>query len=72
MTVTFQENVVAAKDKVEGEGSYSGTRTYNQRTRKFIEAGKVKQAARNARPKSEQEAHQMQKAERIGRSKAKR
>ena len=63
---------MAAKDKVEGEGSYSGTRDYNQRTRKFIEAGKVKQAARNARPKSEREAHEMQKAERIGRAKAKR
>lgn len=63
---------MAAKEKVEGEGSYSGTRDYNQRTRKFIEAGKVKQAARDARPKSQQEAHEMQKAERIGRSKAKK
>jgi hypothetical protein len=63
---------VAAKDRVEGEGSYSGTRNYNQRTRKFIAAGKVKQAARDARPKSQQEAHEMQKAERIGRSKAKK
>lgn len=63
---------MAAKDRVEGEGSYSGTRNYNQRTRKFIEAGKVKQAARDARPKSQQEAHEMQKAERIGRSKAKK
>ena len=63
---------MAAKDRVEGEGSYSGTRNYNQRTRKFIEAGKVKQAARDARPKSAQEAHEMQKAERIARSKAKK
>ena len=57
-----------ARNKVEGEGSYSGTKDYNERTRKFIEAGKVKAAARAAEPKSEEEKHAMQKAERIGRS----
>jgi hypothetical protein len=60
------------KGKVEGEGSYSGTRAYNQRTKKFIDSGKVGEAARKAAPKNEQEAHAMQKAERIGKSKAKR
>ena len=61
-----------AKDKVEGEGSYSGTRDYNERTRKFIQAGKVRKAARDAAPKSEEEKHAMQKAERIGRQRAKK
>ena len=36
------------KDKVEGEGSYSGTQDYNERTRKFMEQGKVDEAARRA------------------------
>jgi hypothetical protein len=63
---------VAGKDKVEGEGSYSGTKDYNTRTEKFIESGKVDEAAEDAAPKSEQEAHEMQKAERIGRKKAKK
>jgi hypothetical protein len=54
------------KDKVEGEGSYSGAKDYNERTRKFVDSGKVEQAARDAEPKSEEEAHAMQKAERIG------
>ena len=36
------------KDKVEGEGSYSATKDYNQRTKKFIDSGKVEQAARDA------------------------
>jgi hypothetical protein len=54
------------KDKVEGEGSYSGSKDYNERTKKFVESGKVQQAANDAKPKSEQEAHEMQKAERIG------
>jgi len=59
------------KDKVEGEGSYSGSKDYNQRTKKFVESGKVDEAARAAKPKSEQEAHEMQKAERIGKEHAK-
>jgi hypothetical protein len=63
---------VERKDKVEGEGSYSGTRDYNQRTKKFIDSGKVEQAAEDAKPDSAQEAHEMDKAERIGKQKAKK
>ena len=59
------------KDKVEGEGSYSASKDYNQRTKKFVESGKVDEAARAAKPKSEQERHEMQKAERIGKEHAK-
>ena len=58
-------------DKVEGEGSYTGSKDYNQRTKKFVESGKVEEAARNAEPKSEEEKHAMQKAERIGKERAK-
>ena len=36
------------KDGVEGEGSYSGTRDYNQRTADFIKKGKVDKAAKDA------------------------
>ena len=54
------------KDKVEGEGSYSGTKDYNERTKKFVDSGKVDDAARKAAPKSEEEKHSMQKAERTG------
>ena len=61
-----------AKDKVEGEGSYSGTKDYNQRTKKFIDSGKVDEAAEEAAPKTEQEADEMHKAERIGKQKAKK
>ena len=43
------------KDKVEGEGSYTGTKDYNQRTKKFIDSGKVDEAAHDAEPKSEEE-----------------
>jgi hypothetical protein len=60
------------KDKVEGEGSYSATKDYNQRTKKFIDSGKVEQAAEDAKPDSEQQAQDMQTAERIGKQKAKK
>jgi hypothetical protein len=60
------------KDKVEGEGSYSGTKDYNRRTKKFIDSGKVDEAARDAEPQSEEEKQAMQKAERIGKQRAKK
>jgi hypothetical protein len=60
------------KDGVEGEGSYSGTRDYNERTEKFVKSGKVNKAAKDAEPKSEEEKHAMQKAERIGKQRAKK
>ena len=59
------------KDKVEGEGSYTGSKDYNERTKKFVASGKTEQAARAAKPRSEQEAHEMQKAERLGKQRAK-
>ena len=54
------------KDKVEGEGSYTGSKDYNERTKKFVDSGKVEQAANDAKPKSAQEAREMEKAERVG------
>jgi len=60
------------KDGVEGEGSYSGTKDYNERTKKFVESGKVDKAAHEAEPKSEEEKQAMQKAERIGKQRAKK
>jgi len=60
------------KDGVEGEGSYSGSEDYNERTKKFVQSGKVDKAARDAEPKSEEEKEAMRKAERIGRQHAKK
>ena len=60
------------KEGVEGEGSYSGTKDYNKRTEKFLKSGKMNKAAKEAEPKSEEEKHAMQKAERIGRQRAKK
>ena len=65
------EQQKAPKGEVEGEGSYKGSKDYNQRTQKFVESGKVEDAARAAKPQSEEEAHQMHKAERIGKQRSK-
>ena len=59
------------KDKVEGEGSYSASKDYNERTKNFVDSGKVEQAAKDAKPRNEQEAHEMKKAERVGKERAK-
>ena len=57
------------KDK--GEGSYAGTKDYNERTKKFMDEGKVQDAAQRAAPQSEEEAHRIQKAEREAKKRAK-
>lgn len=57
--------------QVQGEGNYEAAREYNKAQRKFVNSGKVDAAARKAKPKSEAEAQEMQRAEEVGRSHAK-
>jgi hypothetical protein len=59
------------KDKEHGEGNYKATQDYNERTKNFIESGKVDEAAQKAKPKNQQEAREMEKAEQEGKSHAK-
>ena len=57
------------KDGVEGEGSYSGTRDYNQRTADFIKKGKVDKAAKEAKRAVESgEAGELKSAEEKGKA----
>jgi hypothetical protein len=59
----------APKDGIEGEGSYSGTRDYNERTARFIKEGKVDKAAREAEHALESdEAAELKKAEAQGKA----
>ena len=50
-------------DNVHGEGNYEASRQYNAATKKFVESGRVEQAARDAAPKSPAEATAMKQAE---------
>jgi hypothetical protein len=57
--------------QVEGEGSYSGARQYDEATQAFVKKGKVEKAARDAAPNSSAEAAEMEAAEEEGRRHAK-
>lgn len=58
-----------SKDGVEGEGSYSGTRDYNERTADFIKKGKVDDAAQDAKRALESgEAADLKAAEEKGKA----
>ena len=57
------------KDGIEGEGSYSGTRAYNEATAKFIKDGKVDKAAKEAeRAMESPEADELKAAEAKGKA----
>ena len=56
-------------DRLEGEGSYSGTKAYNQATAKFVKKGKVDEAAREAkRALDSKQAAELEAAEAKGRA----
>ena len=54
-----------------GEGSYEATRDYQRDIEDYLKKADVDADAKAARPKSEQEAREMDEAEREGRSHAK-
>jgi hypothetical protein len=54
------------QQNVHGEGNYQATRDYNERTKRFMQSGRVEQAARDAEPDTEAEAQQMAAAEAEG------
>lgn len=54
---------MAGKRNEYGEGNYEATRQYNRATKKFLESGRVERAARDASPRSPEEATEMKRAE---------
>lgn len=54
---------MASKRNEYGEGNYEATRQYNRATKRFVESGRVERAARDAAPRSPEEASEMQRAE---------
>ncbi len=57
------------KNGIEGEGSYSGTKAYNDSTAKFIKDGKVDKAAQEAkRALDSKEAAELEAAEAKGKA----
>ena len=56
---------------VYGEGNYAGTRQYDDATKRYVESGRVEEAARAAAPKTNAEAREMDAAEAEGKRRAK-
>jgi len=57
--------------KIQGEGDYESAKKFDDAEAAFVKSGKVDQAARDAEPKSDAEAQDMQNAEETGKSRAK-
>lgn len=53
-----------------GEGSYSGTRQYNEGMKDHVKHHDIEREARDAAPRNAAEEKEMEEAERIGRSKS--
>jgi hypothetical protein len=66
-----QRNPEGTQDKIQGEGDYEAARRYDKSARDFAQSGKVKPAADQAAPRSEREADELERAEEIGKSRAK-
>jgi hypothetical protein len=62
---------MSRKQNVYGEGNYEASRKYDEATKKFVESGRVEQAARDAKPRNAREAAEMQRAEEAGLRRAK-
>jgi hypothetical protein len=51
-----------------GEGNYKATREYNEGLKRHMETHDIEKEARDAAPRSKDEAEEMERAEEIGRS----
>jgi hypothetical protein len=58
------------QQQVHGEGNYQATRDYNRGLKEHMEKHDIEREARDAAPRSEEEARQMEEAERAGKDKA--
>jgi hypothetical protein len=53
-----------------GEGNYKATRDYHRGLKEHVQNHDIEKEARDAAPKSEEEANEMEEAERAGRERA--
>jgi hypothetical protein len=56
--------------KVQGEGDYESAKKFDDDEAAFVKSDRVDQAARDAEPKSQAEADEMNKAEEVGKSRS--
>lgn len=61
----------SATTNIYSEGNYAASREYNEATRRFVQAGRVEDAAEAAAPADAREAADLERAEEIGKRHAK-
>jgi hypothetical protein len=67
----FQPKPAAGTQQQMGEGSYEGSRDYQQRTEDYLKKADVEADAAAAKPRSAQEARELEAAEDEGKSHSK-
>ena len=67
----LQQQQQSGEGQQYGEGNYKATRDYNRGLKEHVEHHDIEKDARDAAPRSEEEAREMEEAEREGRSRAK-
>jgi hypothetical protein len=67
---TEQQQMQTGEGQQYGEGSYKGTRQYNEGLKDHVEHHDIEREARDAAPRSASEEKEMEEAERIGRSRS--
>ena len=65
-----QSGKPVASPNIQGEGDYASTRKFRQDTEEFLKGADVPELARQAAPKSKEEAAALKNAEDIGRSRS--
>ena len=65
---TGSQQQQGGKPQQMGEGSYEASRDYKERIEGYMDKADIERDAQAAKPRSEQEAREMQEAEREGRS----
>jgi hypothetical protein len=63
-----RRDLMENKPRKQGEGDWESAKRYNEKTQKFVESGKVDEAARKAGKGDKQE---MERAEKAGKDRAK-
>ena len=65
-----QQQMQGGEGQQYGEGSYKGTRQYNEGVKEHMQDHDIEREARDAAPRTAAEEKEMEEAERIGRSKS--
>lgn len=66
-----QQQQQSGEGRQYGEGNYKATRDYNRGVKDHVETHDIEKEARDAAPRSEEEANEMEDAEREGANRAK-